>query len=368
MKNCLCKITAFLLALIILTSCTNNTNSSSVNKTESSTTADTTVTTSDTQATTTTTAETSATTTATTAATTAAPTKPATTKPTTAATTPSPAKVVMPTVKIPTSPGTEAYSGGGGVIDVSNKSQGYFSAKYTGSNPTIKVLVTKDGAKFQYNLRTDNQAEYFPLQAGNGTYKIQVLENTSGTSYAVVVQQDVSVSLSSSLSPFLYPNQKVNFSQGSACVKKSAELCAGKTSDIDKIGAIFKFVTSTVTYDTAEAAAIGSGAITNYTPFPDEVLSTRKGICYDYASLFAAMTRAQGIPTKLVMGYVPVNGQSLYHAWNEIYTNETGWIVVEFKAVPGFNTLDPTFYASGNKISVASRFTDKNYYKVSKVF
>jgi transglutaminase-like putative cysteine protease len=205
------------------------------------------------------------------------------------------------------------------------------------------------------------------IYLGSGTYTVGVYEQISGTSYSVSIQQTISVGISNQFLPFLYPNQQVNFSQNSACVTKAAQICAGKNSDIEKIGAIFTFITSNISYDYAEATAIINGSITSYCPYPDEVLSTRKGICYDYASLFAAMARSQGIPTKLVKGYVGPDG--LYHAWNQVYTAQTGWITVEIKINPGFNTLDPTFYSSAsNKASVVSHFTNASYYRVYQVF
>lgn len=278
-----------------------------------------------------------------------------------------PPPVVVPKVKVPTSPGVEVYSSSTASIDVSNKSQGYFTARYFGSNPKVKVLVQKDGQKYQYNLNSNGTVEVFPFSLGSGTYTVGVYEQISGTSYSVSIQQTISVGISNQFLPFLYPNQQVNFSQNSACVTKAAQICAGKNSDIEKIGAIFTFITSNISYDYAEATAIINGSITSYCPYPDEVLSTRKGICYDYASLFAAMARSQGIPTKLVKGYVGPDG--LYHAWNQVYTAQTGWITVEIKINPGFNTLDPTFYSSAsNKASVVSHFTNASYYRVYQVF
>ena len=278
-----------------------------------------------------------------------------------------PAPVVIPRVYVPTSPGQEVYTCASATVDVSNKSQGYFTVKYTGSNPMVKVLVKKDGSTYQYTLSTNGSIEVFPLPLGSGTYNIGIYEQVSGSSYSVALQQDVSINISNSLSPFLYPNQQVNFSQGSACVTRSAQVCAGKNSDVEKVSAIFKYVTDNIKYDQAEANAIINGSLKNYCPNPDEVLSTRKGICYDYASLMAAMCRAQGIPTKLVKGYVGSDG--LYHAWNQVYLNNEGWITVEFKARAGFNTVDATFYAgSSNKGSVTANFTNASYYKVYQVF
>ena len=38
------------------------------------------------------------------------------------------------------------------------------------------------------------------------------------------------------------------------------------------------------------------------------------------------MVRSQGIPARLVVGYAADN---IYHAWNEVWTDETGWITPE---------------------------------------
>jgi len=360
---------------IILTGCSENADSSvssasltstSVLSTTSTTTLDTTSLTSDT---TVSSSETTTNKTQPPSTTTQKSTQPTTAK-TTVATTPPPAPppIIIPTILTPTSPATEVYSTEFATIDVSNKSQGYFTARYTGTNATVKLLVTKDGQRYSYNLNSQGNTEVFPLQMGSGVYNIFIGELVSGTSYALAIQQDIDVGLANASSVYLYPSQQVNFSQGSLCVKKSAEVCAGKSSDLEKIGAIFDYIVSNVSYDTGLAAQITSGEVTSYTPNPDATIQKRIGICYDYAALFAAMTRAQGIPTKMIFGYVGEGG--LYHAWNQVYTSQAGWINVEIKfANAGFNTLDATFYSGAtNKSSVVGNFSNANYYKVHKVF
>jgi transglutaminase-like putative cysteine protease len=53
-------------------------------------------------------------------------------------------------------------------------------------------------------------------------------------------------------------------------------------------------------------------------------MSSRTGICYDYASLMCAMLRSQGIATRMIHGNTPQG----YHAWNEVYMDGQGWVVV----------------------------------------
>jgi hypothetical protein len=58
------------------------------------------------------------------------------------------------------------------------------------------------------------------------------------------------------------------------------------------------------------------------------------------------MLRSQGIPTKLIFGYVSPN--DVYHAWNMFYTPETGWVTVSYQvSADSWNRLDLTFSANG---------------------
>ena len=58
-----------------------------------------------------------------------------------------------------------------------------------------------------------------------------------------------------------------------------------------------------------------------------DVLESRKGDCNEHAALFTALARAAGIPTKLVLGLVFLDGKFYYHAWNEAFVGK--WIAVD---------------------------------------
>lgn len=62
-------------------------------------------------------------------------------------------------------------------------------------------------------------------------------------------------------------------------------------------------------------------------PSAVEVLRTRRGDCNENAVLFAALTRAAGIPARVCAGIVYLNGSFYYHAWDEVYL--TRWISVD---------------------------------------
>jgi hypothetical protein len=59
-----------------------------------------------------------------------------------------------------------------------------------------------------------------------------------------------------------------------------------------------------------------------------ETLETRVGDCNEHSTLFAALARSVGVPTRLVVGLVYVKGRFGYHAWNEVLTAD-GWLSVD---------------------------------------
>ena len=136
------------------------------------------------------------------------------------------------------------------------------------------------------------------------------------------------------------------YNSGSSCVALSSTLCGGNKDTIAKTAAIYDYVINNISYvSTAENGANG------YIPVPDTVLANKSGICFDYASLMAAMLRSQKIPTKVVVGYAG----DIYHAWISVYVDGSGWIdgYIYFDGNK-WNRMDPTFAASAK---------DENDYK-----
>lgn len=271
-----------------------------------------------------------------------------------------PSVVIIPDVITPTSPGTQTAMGQTGAVDYSNASQGYVSARYTGSSAKVKLRISANGGEYNHDVDPNGATEYYPLSFGSGSYTVTLFEQIPSTGrYAQVAQASFDVSLNSELSPFLCPNRYINYGQSSNAVYKAAELCAGKTSAIDKIAAVFTWVSENISYDYNLAATVTTG----YVPDPDSTLSKRTGICFDYASLMAAMLRSQSVPTRLVIGNA---SPDIYHAWNEVYTEETGWITPELMLKnAGYNIVDATFYSSStNKTQIAEYISNGANYAV----
>ncbi|MDR2933521.1 MAG: transglutaminase-like domain-containing protein [Oscillospiraceae bacterium] len=252
----------------------------------------------------------------------------------------------------PTAPGTKVHANSSTTVDVSNVSEGYIMAKYTGTGSKIKLQIQKSGSKsvYTYNLSTSGSYETFPLTGGNGKYSIGVFENVSGNQYAQVLSASVDVQLRDSTLPFLYPNQYVNFSASSETVKKSNNLAQGASDQLGIVTSVYNYVVNNISYDTQKAKTVKSG----YLPAVDKILSSKTGICFDYAAVMAAMLRAQRIPTRLEVGYV---SGGVYHAWISTYINNVGWVnnVIYFDG-KSWKMMDPTFASSGGQSSQIMEF------------
>lgn len=83
-------------------------------------------------------------------------------------------------------------------IDDANSGNGVVGVSYSSnSGKKIKVMIQKDSTKYTYNLKPDGAVEKFPLQMGDGKYKVSVLENTSGTKYSYLDTKTIDVKLKS---------------------------------------------------------------------------------------------------------------------------------------------------------------------------
>ena len=267
-------------------------------------------------------------------------------------------------LRLPTASGTKISSNSLAVIDYSNAAQGYVMIKYSGNVGKIKVIIQKSGGiQYRYDLVLRGSYEVFPLTSGSGIYSVGIYENVSGTQYAEALSTSVNAEITNSLSPYLYPNQYVNFNKDSKTVAKSNDLAKNMTKELDIVANVYDYVVNNISYDTQKAATVQ----TIYPPNGDSTLALGKGICFDYASLMASMLRAQGIPTRVEVGLVSGGTR---HAWISVYTKEVGWVnnVIQFDGKT-WKLMDPTFASTGGQASAIMKYigdgknyTVQNYY------
>jgi transglutaminase-like putative cysteine protease len=58
-------------------------------------------------------------------------------------------------------------------------------------------------------------------------------------------------------------------------------------------------------------------------PSARDVLRTKVGDCNEHTALYVAMARAAGLPARIAVGVVYMQGAFYYHAWPEVYVRET---------------------------------------------
>ncbi len=267
-----------------------------------------------------------------------------------------------PKVLTPSADGVNVYQNDFASIDASNTSQGYVMVKYNGTNEKVKLQITcPDQSCYTYLISDRGAYDTFPLTAGNGSYALQVLENVAGGTYTVSLAQSINVSIEDEFLPFLYPNQYVNFHTDSKAVSKGSDLAKDTYSDLDVVQNIYNYVIKNISYDTEKAQNVSYG----YVPDIDDTLSSKKGICFDYAALMTSMLRSQNIPTKLEVGY---SGDA-YHAWISTYIDDKGWVddIIQFNGNT-WQIMDPTLAATNDSAAVKKYVGDGSHYVVKYTY
>lgn len=119
--------------------------------------------------------------------------------------------------------------------------------------------------------------------------------------------------------------------------EKAREIVENAKTDREKAQRIYSWIGSNIKYDFNKAEkALGPEGVANSGAI--EAWNTRSGICFDYACLYVAMSRAVGLGSRIITGNA-YDGQNYGpHAWNQAYLEDEGvWI-----------NVDPTFYLSGD--------------------
>ena len=256
-------------------------------------------------------------------------------------------------------PGSQHIENNTAKLDISHIDNGYVIAHVYDSNPAKKFKIRQEcGGKSQdYNGHPFHAEIYIPLVYGSGKYTISIWRNREGTKYDQQLQVRQDVILKDVLSPWLYPTAYSEYFPSSVCVREAALACQGKTVDVDKLQAIASAVIDALEYDRALAAEV-SNVDSFFVPAPDTALAKRKGICFEYASLTAAMCRSQDIPCKIAVGRACGGGG--LHAWNEVYCTNGGNV----RGVPinaaCWSLLDLTWLDSGVRVA-AGNYTVEYY-------
>lgn len=232
---------------------------------------------------------------------------------------PSGAEVPMPhAIEQPAIGDAPTAAGNGAVIDLGQAAErGVILASADGGGARMKLTVACGDMAYAYDLPGDGTPISVPVNMGDGEYAVRVMRNMSGNDYVEVLSAMADVRLASEFQPFLVPNVFCSYDEGSACVAQARRIAEDSSNQGELALGICEYVMGQLEYDKGKASTLENA--TGYVPSPDGALAEGRGICFDYASLCAALFRATGIPAKLVTGYVPPDG--IYHAWVEAYVD-----------------------------------------------
>lgn len=231
-------------------------------------------------------------------------------------------------------------------LDKSTSPDGYIGLSIENESK-IKVLLIKDEAEYIYNVPTDGTVFYVNLPCGDGVYRLRVMQNTVGSKYFELYSEELDIKQNNEFTAFLRPTIMVNYVEDYLCVTAAAEMADEASDDFDFMKKVYDYIKNHVVYDHELAETVEAG----YLPDPDVTYRSGKGICLDYAALAAAMMRSQGIPVKVIAGYV--GEDALYHAWNSVYIKGKGWISIELKINPlNWNRFDLTYAAENTSESI----------------
>lgn len=83
----------------------------------------------------------------------------------------------------------------------------------------------------------------------------------------------------------------------------------------------------------------------------------------------ATMLRSQRIPTRMMIGYVTIDGNSIYHAWIGVYIEEIGWVddFIEFDG-KNWSIMDPTIISDNNNSKIKDFVKNQDNYLVKYLY
>ena len=119
------------------------------------------------------------------------------------------------------------------------------------------------------------------------------------------------------------------------------EICAGCDTDAERVQVIYSWMVANLEYDYDYHVVFQCFDVR-------KTLRTRKGVCFDFSHLFAALCRSQNIPCYAVDG-ISYKDNNVQHTWNRVYYDGFWWNMdvthditgtAEGKELYGFRKLD----------------------------
>ncbi len=188
----------------------------------------------------------------------------------------------------------------------------------------------------------------------------RIFESMDYSGEAIPVRTESTVTRQNEL--YTRPQDKIE-SDDASILAKAKEITYGYSSDYKRARAIFEYINTNISYDKSNAYA-NKGALS--------ALENKKGVCEEFATLYAALCRSIEIPCKVIEGYriqkevdkpsetilddkgKYITTETTYkysiipHVWNEVYFDDYGWVPVD--------TCDIYVTPSGTHVSTFDTF------------
>jgi hypothetical protein len=226
--------------------------------------------------------------------------------------------------------GSTSYIAKNGVkLDRPDKRQAEGHIRISGSTAKdkIKLLVTGADKQVWYEVKLSNgkfdEEIWFDSQ---GKYTVKVMVNEYGRKYSY--GPGITIENTKKLDKHLIPAKHIESSED-IIIGTAKEITENCGSDLEKARAIYDWVIYNIEYDLEKLARQNKGLYDNQYGAVN-TLNTKKGVCYDYSTLIAALARSLGIRAKVAEGDLNQGRLKGFHAWNELYISESDrWINID---------------------------------------
>lgn len=135
-------------------------------------------------------------------------------------------------------------------------------------------------------------------------------------------------------------------------IDSTARKIVGNTKDEkQKAYLLYRWIGRNISYDWDKYNDIinGTDYLDKFGAIP--AYDSRKGICEDYADLYAAMARAVGLKVRIIVGQGYSGGSWGGHAWNEVYiSSEKKWIPLDTTWARAGNYFDNNNFGKDHRI------------------
>lgn len=230
-------------------------------------------------------------------------------------------------------------------IDSSNANEGKVTVKYTNyttDNIRIYVLYNFNSCT-GYNIKDITKDTVISLTNGIGTYYIEVVKN-NGNTETIIATETIEVTSIDEFLPFLHSTYAVCWNEDMEVIKVAKKLTKDIYNSSEKINVIKEFVINSLTYMPND-----NKDYSKWTYFPNinDIYLEGKGVCTDFATMFAGICRSQNIPCKLITGYAGT--RDTLHVWVEVY-NGNRWETIDLTLEDAKATyssaivMDPLYY------------------------